>query len=212
MTGRQNEKAKARIIACEAFHQLLTRLNLDDRFPGTEVIYLPAHLHQRPAELERLLSHELERAVTRFETRICLYGECFPTIGEVCTGRGAMKVPGWTCYEMLLGKRQYREVTSDTAGVYFVDRLLVEGFDRLVWTPLELFDREMRDYFLKHYRKLVYVRQPRDRDIIAEAEHIARLLDLRLDVRNADYSQLTKTLLGILGGRRAPTGDVRQIP
>jgi hypothetical protein len=60
--------------------------------------------------------------------------------------------------------------------------------------PLELFDEEMRKFCFDHYRKLLYVRQPGDPDLVFEVSELANFLDLSLAVSDADYSHLERML------------------
>jgi hypothetical protein len=64
--------------------------------------------------------------------------------------------------------------------------------------PLELQDEEMRRQCFEHYQKLVYVRQPADADLVPRANELAQLLDLSLEIHEADYSQIDNTFTELL--------------
>ncbi len=187
-----------RIIACGVFRPALERLRLASRYPGLRVTYLPPVLHTRPERLQKQLQRRVATAERRTEQVVCLYGECFPDLGEFCRQRGIAKVPGHNCYEMFLGSDLFQQITDETTGTYFLERDLIENFREYCSEPLELYDEDMRKCCFEHYKKLLYVRQPGDPDLVSQAFELAEFLELSLDIRDADYSHLEKQLVELL--------------
>ena len=116
----------------------------------------------------------------------------------MCTRSCADKVPGLHCYEMLLGSDRYDQIMAKTAGTYFLERELIVNFRDYCLEPLELYDSEIRKSFFKHYKKLMYVRQPSDPDLKAAAGKLAGFLNLSLEIIDADYSHLNKRLIHLI--------------
>jgi hypothetical protein len=187
-----------RIIACAVFKPALEYLRLESRYPGLRLTYLPSNLHLRPQELKNHLLKELAAAQKRDERVICLYGECFPGIDDFCQQHGVIKVPGHYCYEMLLGTERFRQLIEEIAGTYFLERDLILHFQEYCLVPLELHDEEMRKSCFENYKRLLYVRQPSDPDLVSRAGELAKFLDLSLDVSDADYSHLERKLIELL--------------
>ena len=187
-----------RLIACAVFKPALEHLTLESRYPNLQVTYLPSNLHLKPQELGSYLMKAIDAAQERDECVVCLYGECFPGISELCRQRGVLKVPGHYCYEMLLGPERFREFIEEIAGTYFVEKDMIENFEEYCMKPLELHDQSMRRYCFEHYRRLLYVRQPHDVECEAKAGEIADFLNLYLDVSDADYSYLERKLMDFL--------------
>ncbi len=187
-----------RVIACKAFKPALEHLRLEDRYPYLHFTYLSSGLHIRPKELARALRGELASAKSRGEKIMCLYGECVPDIGEFCRRYGAVKVPGFHCWEMLLGSERFQELLDETAGTYFVEQDLILNFEEYCLKPLELHDEEMRRACFGCYHRLLYVRQPIDQDLVRRAGELAGFLGLSLEVRDADYSHLERRIIPLL--------------
>jgi hypothetical protein len=186
------------LIACGVFRPALEYLQLGRKYRDLCLRFLPSNLHVHPQELRRRLLEEIT-AVREKNTRIvCLYGNCFPDIDDFCSRHGTIKVPGVHCYEMLLGREQYLRKINETAGTYFLERELIQHFEEYCLEPLELHDAEMRKYCFEHYERLLYVRQPSDPELVAKAHRLARFLELSLEIQDADYSQLEKTLTALL--------------
>ncbi len=187
-----------RIIACSVFKPALDNLELEERYPELRLTYLPAKLHLRPQELEKRLRKEVADAQKRNERVICLYGECFPGIDDFCEQHGVIKVPGHYCYEMLLGGERFRQFINEITGTYFAEKDLILNFEEYCVRPLELHDEEMRKYCFQQYRRLLYVRQPSDPNLVPKASEVAEFLGLPLDISDADYSHLEKELTELI--------------
>jgi hypothetical protein len=188
-----------RIIACAVFKPAIEYLQLESRYPNLRLTYLPPNLHLKPQALKERLLKEINAAQRRKERVICLYGDCFPGIEESCQQRGVIKVPGHYCYEMLLGTERFQRLIEEIAGTYFAEVELILHFEEYCARPLELYDEEMRKYCFAHYKRLLYVRQPSDSNLlVSQAGEVAEFLDLYLDISDADYSQLDKELIELL--------------
>lgn len=190
-----------RIIACQVFEQAIEALQLEKIYTNLRLTYLPSNLHLKPQDLKRRLLAEIKAAQKRNENVVCLYGDCFPGIDDLCEKYGVLKVPGHYCYEMLLGSERFSQLLKEMAGTYFAEKELIQNFEEYCVIPLELNDEEMRRYCFNQYRRLLYVRQPSDPDLIVQAGEVADFLGLSLDVSDVDYSYLKKTLIGLLNSK-----------
>ena len=186
------------IIACEVFRAALDYLKLEDRYLDLRVTYLPGRLHLKPAELRERFLREVRKARRRGDRTICLYGDCFPGIEDFCNQHGIMKVPGFSCHEMLLGSKRFKKLIDEVTGTYFLEEGLINNFKHYCIEPLELEDEEMRRQCFQHYKRLLYVRQPSDQDLLLKANKIAQFLELSLEVDDADYSLLEEELIKLL--------------
>lgn len=187
-----------RIIACAVFKPALEHLQLENRYSDLRITYLPSDLHLRPEELRNRLLRKMASAQKRDERVICLYGHCFPNIDDFCKQHGAIKVPGHYCYEMLLGSERFQQLIEEMAGTYFAEKDLIINFEEYCVRPLELHDEEMRKYCFERYRRLLYVRQPADPNLVPQARKRAEFLELSLEIRDADYSHIEKKLIELL--------------
>jgi len=188
----------SRIIACQVFKPAIESLQLEQRYPILRLTYLPANLHLQPQELRNRMLAEIKAAEKRNERVICLYGNCFPSIEDFCQEHGVIKLPGHYCYEMLLGSDRFGQLLDQMAGTYFAEKELIQNFEEYCVIPLELHDEEMKRYCFNQYRRLLYVRQPSDPNLVVQAGEVADFLGLSLDISEADYSYLEKSVIGLL--------------
>ncbi len=196
--SQASARQDTRIIACMVFKPVLEHLQLTKRYRNLKITYLPANLHINPQKLKNYLLKQITSAKERNERIICLYGDCFPDIDEFCEQYGVIKVPGTHCYEMLLGNKQFRKITEETAGTYFLEKELILNFDEFCIQPLELRDEEMRKYCFEHYRRLLYIRQPSDPELLPEIAKVSEFLELPLEIVDADYSDLEGKLVRLI--------------
>ena len=199
MTQSKRTGTFTRIIACEVFRAALNYLKLEDRYPGLRITYLPSRLHLKPLELKEHLLREVKKARRRDDRIICIYGDCFPEIGDFCKQHGIMKVRGVNCYEMLLGSERFKQLLDEVTGTYFIEEGLITNFEDYCMRPLELQDEEIRRQCFQHYERLLYIRQPSDPDLLSKASELAQFLGLSLEVDDVDYSYLEEELLKLLG-------------
>ena len=171
---------------------------MEKRYPGLRLTYLPSKLHLKPQELKNRLLKEIAHTLKMKERVICLYGDCFPGIDDCCQQHGVIKVPGHYCYEMLLGSQRFRQLIDETAGTYFAEKDLILHFEEYCVRPLELHDEEMRQLCFQQYRRLLYVRQPSDPNLMPQASQVAEFLGLSLDISDVDYSYLERELNKLL--------------
>lgn len=191
-------RSSTRLIACGVFRPALEHLKLEERYPYLRYNYLPSNLHLRPQDLRRQLSGTITSARQGNERILCLYGTCFPDIDDFCRHQGVTKVPGFHCFEMLLGSEQYENIINEMPGTYFLERDLILNFEEYCLEPLELHDKEMRKSFFEHYERIVYLRQPSDPDLLSKANELATFLHLTLEIRDADYGHFDKILTDLI--------------
>lgn len=187
-------RPSTRLIACGVFKPALEHLRVEARYPRVRSHYLSSNLHLRPQDLRRQLSETITSARQRGERVLCLYGTCFPDIEDFCRHRGVTKVPGFHCYEILLGSEQYQNIMNEMPGTYFLEKDLILNFEEYCLEPLELHDEETRKSFFEHYERIVYLRQPSDPDLLSKVNELATFLQLSLEIQDADYSHLKKIL------------------
>ena len=182
------------IIACNVFRSAMEHLGIQSRFPDLSLRYLPAHLHLQPLELKRRLLAEIETARQIDPSVGCLYGHCFEDIEDVLEKAGVPRIRTSHCFEILMGGQRFGRVIQDQAGTFFMERELVENFEAYCWDPLELHDPQMRRWYFEHYRRVAYIRQPRDPDLTDKAQGIAGALELDLQILEVALNKLNNEL------------------
>ena len=192
-----------RLIACKVFRRAIEHLAIGERLPQVTVDYVDSNLHLRPVQLRMELMRRLTEAQAAEGHLVCLFGNCAPDIDELCRSRCALRPDYTHCYELFLGRRRFAELIDETAGTFFLEQDLIRNFEACCVKPLELHDPWLRKAYFKHYKRLLYIRQPNDSDLERELAALTELLELPLEVCDAEYSELEEQLLTLLeAGRR----------
>ena len=194
MRAYSNITRTIHLIACGVFRSALEYLNLRKRHPTLQITFFPSNLHLQPQELRNALSQAINGTPKRNARTVCLYGSCFPDFDDFCDHHGVDKVPGHHCFQMLLGGKRYEYIMKEKVGTYFLEKDLILHFEKYCLEPLNLHDDETRRAMFTNYRRVIYIRQPSDPDLVPQAEKSARFLGLPLEIRDADYLYLDRAL------------------
>ncbi len=183
------------LIACGALGREVRAIVAHRGWDAT-VVSVSALDHLYPeriaVDVERLLI-ELAGAYRR---RVVVYGDCGTrgALDEVLARHGVERIDGPHCYELYAGEA-FADLMADEPGTFFLTDFLVRSFDGTVIRGLGL-DRfpELKDDYFGHYRRVVYLSQVCDPDLVARAGQIADQLGLTFDVHHTGYGQLEARL------------------
>jgi Protein of unknown function (DUF1638) len=152
-----------------------------------EVVYLPAHLHNRPERLVPELGPRIADARRRGRPVFVAYADC-GTGGQLdallAKFPGVQRLPGAHCYEVFAGSGSMAALNEAEPGTFYLTDFLVKHFDALVWSGLGL-DRHprLRDAYFGHYRRVVYLSQAPNNSLVARAGQAAAQLGLEFEHR-----------------------------
>ncbi len=197
------------IVACGALgahvREIVARRGWDVR-----ICCLPASFHNRPRQIAPA-AERLALALQRAGLRVALaYADC-GTYGELdglCERLGLARLRGLHCYDVFAGQRRVRAELEAEPGTYLLTDFLVRSFRRSVLEPLGL-DRHPElwaDYF-GNYRRLVWLRQSANAGLDGEAESVAAMFGLPLDVIEVGVSGLERELESLLGVAAGASGE-----
>jgi hypothetical protein len=188
-----------RIIACGVFRDALGHIEPQRFHPNVTITYINPYLHNYPQKLKEEILHQIHLAKKQGDEVLCLYGRCYPDLDLHLSEMGIPRIQGEHCYEILLGSRRFHTVIHEEAGTYFVEKDLILNFPEYCIQPLELHDPLMLKSYFQYYKRLAYIRQPLDPDIIMPNVHeISRFLKLKPMVIDADYSDLKTKLIKLV--------------
>src|SRR4051794_2283046 len=158
---------RAALIACGAFGREL--LALKKRYGwDVDVLSLPVLLHNRPARIPDAVRQRIRDARARYEQVVVVYGDCGTggALDEVLREEEVERIAGPHCYE-IYGGALFDRLIDEEVGTYFLTDFLVRAFDHLVIKGLGL-DRfpQLRDDYFGNYRRVVYLAQSDDPDLL----------------------------------------------
>jgi hypothetical protein len=190
---------KTALIACGAFGRELIALR-DKHGWNADVLGVSVLLHNRPERIADAVAERIREARASHDRVIVVYGDCGTrgSLDALLEAEGVQRVAGPHCYEMYAAAA-YDTLLSDELGTYFLTDFLVRSFDHLVIKGLGL-DRypQLRNDYFGNYRRVVYLAQREDPDLLARAQRAADRLGLPLEVRHVGLGALETRLLELM--------------
>jgi len=161
-----------------------------------DVYGIPAIDHMYPDRIAPDVARKFEAIRERHEQVLVIFGDCGSrgALDAFLAQHDLERIDGPHCYEMY-GGAQFQEMMDEEPGTFFLTDFLVRGFRGTIWHGMGL-DRypELLDDYFRNYRRLVYLSQTEDEELIAKAAEIAGVLGLPLEIRHTGYGLLEQRL------------------
>jgi hypothetical protein len=187
------------LIACGALARETLALRNKHGWDA-DVLGVSVLLHNRPDRIGDAVRERIREARGRYDRVVVVYGDC-GTSGQLDTlleAEGVRRVAGPHCYEMY-GGADFDRLMIEEPGTYFLTDFLVRSFDHLVIKGLGL-DRfpQLRDDYFGNYRRVVYLAQREDPDLVERAQRAADRLGLPLEIRRVGPGALETRLVELM--------------
>ena len=198
------------VIACGALAKELHAIRQANGWAQLHIRCIDARLHHRPALIPGRLRQEIDRARLRYRRIFVAYADCgtYGGIDRILAAEPDVeRLPGLHCYEFFAGAREFRRLSEEEPGTFYLTDFLARFFDRFVMGALML-DRhpELMASFFGNYRRVVYLSQIRDEGLLKRARQAAGTLKLEFHHVHCGYGALETSLAAFARGER-PTSD-----
>jgi len=190
------------IIACGALASEIDELKKSNGWQHLHLACLDAKLHHRPERIPERLREKIRRNKNDYDHIYVAYADC-GTRGEIDRviaeeGAGIERLPGVHCYQFFAGTDRFAELADAEPGTFYLTDFLAKHFDKFVIEPLKLDTRpELRDAYFGNYRKVVFLSQTEDDDLLQAAKDAARRLQLEFEHVHCGYGELETSLRGV---------------
>src|SRR4051794_35614949 len=186
------------VVGCGALAREL--VDLTRGLPNVDITCLPATLHNRPGGIPAAVRDRIRRRRAGYDRVFVAYADCGTggLLDHVIEEEGVERLPGAHCYEFYAGRPDFARLTDDEPATFFLTDFLARNFERLVWRGLGL-DRhpELLDDYFRNYKRLVYLAQIEDPELVAVARRAAARLGLQFEHRLTGYGELGTTILAL---------------
>ncbi len=188
------------IIACGALAREINELKQTNGWSHLHLSCIDAKLHHRPALIPDRLRTKIRRYKKLYDHIYVAYADC-GTGGEIDRvleeeGEGIERLPGVHCYQFFAGAKRYEALADAEPGTFYLTDFLAKHFDRFVIEPLKIDQHpELRDAYFGNYRRVVFLSQTKDDDLLAAAKDAAERLELDFDHVHCGYGALATELM-----------------
>lgn len=196
----RRETDRLLVIACGALaREMLDVLRLN-HLDWVDVECLPAKLHNTPQFITEAVEERLDRAIGRYSRVFVGYADCGTggMLDRMLERRGVERLPGAHCYEFFAGSKRFEALHDSDPATFYLTDFLAKHFDRLVWQGLGL-DRwpQLRDEYFRNYRRLIYLSQIDQPELVTAAAEAAERLGLDFEHQHVGYGDLQPAVVEI---------------
>jgi len=165
------------------------------------LVCIDAWLHNQPELIPDRLRRKIKKYKKEYSQIFVAYADCGTGghIDRVLADEGIERLPGVHCYDFFAGTKRFKALADAEPGSFYLTDFLAQHFERFVIKPLKLDERpELRDSYFGNYRRLVYLSQTRNEDLLEAARAAARQLTLDFEHVHCGYGELESGLMAIV--------------
>jgi hypothetical protein len=185
------------VLACGAVAREVLAVIEMNGWDHVTVRCLPAKLHSTPQKIPAAVDAKLAELKGRYERVFVAYADCGTggALDPVLERHGVERLPGAHCYGFLAGNSVWDEIHEEDPATFYLTDFLARHFEALVIRGLKLdVHPELEPLVFGNYRRLVYLAQTDDPELLARARAAAARLGLAFEHRRTGYGELVPTL------------------
>lgn len=189
------------VIACGALAREITDLTQRYGWNHVHLKCIDAKLHNRPALIPDRLRETIRRNKSKYDQIFVAYADCGTggDIDKVIQDEDIERLPGAHCYQFYAGARRFAALAEAEPGTFYLTDFLAQHFDKFVTKPLKLIEHpELRDAYFGNYRRVVYLSQTVNSDLLAAAKRAAQKLALDFEHVHCGYGELETSLRSVI--------------
>lgn len=192
---------KSAFIMCGALAREVIAI-IDRHGWDVDLVGIPAIDHMYPERIAPDVDKRFQELREQYDRIFVLFGDCGSrgALDQLLERYNLERIDGPHCYEMYAGQG-FQDLMDEEPGTFFLTDFLVRGFRGTILKGLGL-DRypELRDDYFRNYRRLVYLVQKEDPELLEKADRIAQELSLPLEIRYTGYGLLEQRLVTMMEG------------
>lgn len=187
----------ALVIACGALAKEITTLITANQWDNLRVQCIPAKIHNTPDQIPDAVRDIIRKARPAYSEIFIAFADCGTggLLDAVIAEEQVERLPGAHCYEFYAGSEAFAQMAEEELGTFYLTDFLARHFERLILEELGINKHpELRDMYFSNYKKLVYLAQTDNPDLVKMAQDAALKLNLQYEFRRTDYGGLEQGL------------------
>lgn len=185
------------VIACGALAREITQLKHSHGWEHLHLQCIDARLHNRPALIPERVREQIRKHRDTYDQIFVAYADCGTggILDRVLEEEGVERLPGAHCYQFFAGADRFAALSDAEPGTFYLTDFLARHFQRMVIQPLKLDEHpQLRDEYFGNYRRLVFLSQTIDEDLLRAARNAAEHLELEFEHVHCGYGELETSL------------------
>lgn len=187
----------ALVIACGALAKEITTLIDINQWSQLRVQCIPAKIHNTPEQIPNAVRTLIHKARDRYSKIFVAFADCGTggLLDTVIREENVERLPGAHCYEFFAGGEAFKAISEDELGTFYLTDFLARHFERIIIEELGIAKHpELREMYFGNYKKLIYLAQTDNPELIQMAQDAASKLNLEYEYRRTDYGDLESGL------------------
>ena len=188
------------VLACGALAREIQQLKLMNGWEHLKIKCLEADLHNRPERIPERIRADIQRYRPQYAQIFVAYADCGTggLLDRVLVEEQVERLPGAHCYATFAGQQPFAELAEAELGSFYLTDFLARHFERLVIKGMQLDKHpELLPLYFNHYKRLVYLAQTSNPDLLAKAQAAAEFLHLEFKLVQTGYGELATELARI---------------
>ena len=185
------------MIACGALAREITTLIELNNWDSMRVQCIPAKIHNTPEKIPDAVRKLIHRARPQFSDIYIAFADCGTggLLDKVIAEEQVERLAGAHCYEFYAGSDAFAALETEEPGTFYLTDFLARHFERLIIQELGISAHpELQDMYFSNYKRLIYLAQTDNPELLTLARKAANRLDLQFEHRLVGYGQLEHSL------------------
>lgn len=187
----------ALVIACGALAKEITTLISVNQWTNLRVQCVPAKIHNTPDQIPDAVRTIIHKARPDYSDIFIAFADCGTggLLDTVIKEENVERLAGAHCYEFYAGSDVFAAMAEQELGTFYLTDFLARHFERLILEELGIKKHpELRDMYFSNYKKLIYLAQTDDPELVQKAKDAAAFLDLQYEFKRTNYGGLEQGL------------------
>ena len=180
------DERKSLVIACGALAHELSAVIKQNDWQHLQVQCLPAKLHNTPEKISEAVRQKIHENRDKFKNIYVAYGDCGTggQLDRMLTEEGVQRIGGNHCYEFFTGSKAFESLHEQELGTFYLTDFLARHFERLILAELGIKEHpELLPMYFGGYKRLVYLAQREDEELMERARNAAKSLGLEFEYK-----------------------------
>ena len=185
------------MIACGALAREITTLIELNNWDSMRVQCIPAKIHNTPEKIPDAVRKLIHRARPQYSDIYIAFADCGTggLLDKVITEEQVERLAGAHCYEFYAGSDTFAALEAEEPGTFYLTDFLARHFERLIIQELGISAHpELQDMYFSNYKRVIYLAQTDNPELLTLARKAANRLDLQFEHRLVGYGQLEHSL------------------
>ena len=194
------------IIACGALAKEIVELQRLNNWTHIDLRCIPAQIHNYPKKIAGLVEEKIIAAKKEGRKIFVAFADCGTggQLDSLIEHHKVERLPGAHCYEFYASTPVFNELMNEELGTFFLTDFLARHFESLILEGMGINKYpELKEMYFANYKKLTYLSQSQNPELLERAKKAAECLNLSFEHRPTGFGDLAKTLTTVINNSSA---------